>query len=172
MKMQKRGQAATEFLTTYGWAILILAAVVIVIFNLNLFSPKAPNVCNSANPIFCSDVRLSMTGGERLDPKLSLIMSSSGTSTKQAYLAKVIQIKLESPISDDQTCNSPLFPKFIQPNQNTEISCESNSWTNKLKENDRFSGYATVSYYLQETDSLPTPLEHKVKVYFSGTIEA
>ncbi len=171
MKMQKKGQAATEFLTTYGWAILILAAVVIVIFNLNLFSPKAPNVCNSVNPIFCSDVKLSMTSGTLINPELALIMSSSGTSVKQAYLTKVIQIKLESPISDDQTCNS-LLPQIMQPNQNTEISCNSNNWINKLKENDRFSGYAVVSYYLQETDSLPQPLEHKVKVYFSGTIEA
>src|SRR3989344_6631889 len=133
MKMQKRGQAATEFLTTYGWAILILAAVVIIIFNLNLFSPKAPNVCNSVSPIFCGDVKLSM--GTGIKPKLSLIMSSSGTSTKSGFVAKVTQIKIESPINDDQTCNSP---QDIQPNQNTEISCMSSSWSNKLKENDRF----------------------------------
>jgi hypothetical protein len=169
--MKKRGQAATEFLTTYGWLILILAAVIIVIVNLDLFSPKAPNICNSVNPVFCSDVKLAVAG-ELIDvPEISLVLSSSGTSVKTSpndLRTKVLEIKIESPIMD--IC-IPII-NTVEPSQNTQIKCSSSSWAERIKEGNRFSGYAYISYYLQETESLPAPLEHNVKVYFSGTIEA
>ena len=37
----KRGQAALEFLMTYGWAILIVVVVVAALFAMNVFNPGA-----------------------------------------------------------------------------------------------------------------------------------
>jgi hypothetical protein len=38
--MPKKGQAAVEYLLTYGWAILIIAAVIAIIIGSGMFSPK------------------------------------------------------------------------------------------------------------------------------------
>ena len=58
--MQKRGfkraQAALEFLTTYGWAILILILVIVALANLNVFAPDTPNTCTVSAPFACTDV--------------------------------------------------------------------------------------------------------------------
>jgi len=39
--MNKKGQAALEFLMTYGWAILILVIVIAALFAMNVFNPGA-----------------------------------------------------------------------------------------------------------------------------------
>ena len=54
--MQKRGQAAIEFLTTYGWAILLLIIAVGAIVGLGVFDPKTPNICNADVPFICQEV--------------------------------------------------------------------------------------------------------------------
>ena len=53
----KKAQAAMEFLTTYGWAILILIIVIVALANLGIFrSPQTPNSCSVSAPFACSDV--------------------------------------------------------------------------------------------------------------------
>src|SRR3989344_7144328 len=53
--MEKRGQAVTEFITTYGWAFLILLLVILAIFALNLFNPNVPAECKFNPPFTCKD---------------------------------------------------------------------------------------------------------------------
>src|SRR3989344_320585 len=68
--MQKRGQAATEFLMTYGWA---LAGILIVFGALYYyFSPSAPNTCNVDQPFTCVDLK-----GDSSNNKITLVLSSS-----------------------------------------------------------------------------------------------
>jgi len=38
--MERKGQASLEYLLTYGWAILIIAAVIAIIIGSGIFSPK------------------------------------------------------------------------------------------------------------------------------------
>ncbi len=53
----KKAQAAMEFLTTYGWAILILIIVVVALANLGIFrAPQTPNTCTVRAPFACIDV--------------------------------------------------------------------------------------------------------------------
>jgi len=53
----KKAQAAMEFLTTYGWAILILIIVIVALANLGVFrSPSTPNTCSVSAPFACSDI--------------------------------------------------------------------------------------------------------------------
>ena len=157
--MKKRGQAATEFLTTYGWAILILLAIVIIVFNLNLFTPKAPNTCESVSPIFCSDVKLSGS-------TINLILSSSGTSAQALpELRPVVnQVNLQSPNVYNCVPTSP--NNIIIPDQKTTITC---IFPQSFTQGNRFSGTVKITYYLAETESLSLP--HTIKLSFSGTIE-
>jgi len=57
--MQKRGQAATEFLMTYGWTILVIMVVIGVLFALGVFDFKTPNTCFVPNPYTCQDIKFS-----------------------------------------------------------------------------------------------------------------
>ncbi len=70
-----RSQSAMEYLTTYGWAILVIAVVIVVLFALgvfssNTFTPKAgPGVCDVQRPLGPGTTRLislqGMCGGEQ-----------------------------------------------------------------------------------------------------------
>lgn len=162
---KKRGQAATEFLTTYGWAILILMTILIVIASLGIFKPKQPNICSSVTPIFCNDVRLTE------DPQntITLVLSASGTSTKTPDLqTKVTVIELSSPFTE--SCTPASGSDIVNVEQQTQISCP---FFQELKEGSPFKGKATVEYTLVEVENLPVGSEvrHKVEVDFSGTVQ-
>ncbi|MCL5419308.1 MAG: hypothetical protein M1354_00305 [Candidatus Marsarchaeota archaeon] len=55
-----RLQSAMEYLITYGWAILILAVVLAVIFTLNLFN--APQTCVLGSGLSCPRYAISQQG--------------------------------------------------------------------------------------------------------------
>ena len=160
--MKKRGQAATEFLTTYGWAAIILIIVIITVISLGVFNPKAPNVCNSNSPIFCSDVKLTSSN------TITLALSSSGTSIKTSpdLRTKISSIDLTGPIVT--SCSGAVFmPDNIVPTDGQKsISC---TLSGTFKKGLKFSGTASINYYLQETES--NPLQHTAKITFSGLIE-
>ena len=178
IKMKKRGQAATEFLTTYGWMILILILVIAALGAFNIFKPNLPNKCDSADPVFCSDVKLQNDG------TLYLVLSTTGTSTKigsgynqlddlNSKVPNVVgSVQLYSPVSQDCsvgiTGNPPL--NIIEANKYDQIpaACFTLGPSYKGK---RFSGQATVEYVLRETESLGSSAKHNAIVKFSGTIE-
>jgi len=55
-KRDKRGQAAMEFLMTYGWAILAAVIVIGVLASFGVFSPSTyvPNRCILSAPLGCN----------------------------------------------------------------------------------------------------------------------
>ena len=59
-----RAQAAIEFLTTYGWAVVIMLSVMTVMFYLGFFSPTtvAPKSCVFPAGLSCSGYRISDGG--------------------------------------------------------------------------------------------------------------
>ncbi|MEM3074449.1 MAG: hypothetical protein QW727_00705 [Candidatus Pacearchaeota archaeon] len=56
--MKKRGQAAMEFLMTYGWAILAAVIVIAALAFFGVFNPKTyvPNRCSLSPPFSCNGV--------------------------------------------------------------------------------------------------------------------
>ncbi len=157
--MKKRGQAATEFLTTYGWAILILMIVIVALAALGIFKgPSSPNICNSVTPIYCSDVKLTSS------KQITLVLSASGTSTQSGLETRVTQISLTRPESISCSLNT-----VISQNQHTSVTCTFTG-TNYNAGN-RFSGEAIINYILRETESLGAQAQHTTKVTFSGTVE-
>jgi uncharacterized protein (UPF0333 family) len=59
--MEKRGQAAMEFLMTYGWAILAAIVAIAVLAWFGVFSPGryVSSMCNIAAPLGCDEYSLS-----------------------------------------------------------------------------------------------------------------
>ena len=55
----KKAQAAMEFLTTYGWAILILLIVIVALANLGVFKAKGSvSACIPVGPFSACDINL------------------------------------------------------------------------------------------------------------------
>ena len=74
----KKAQAAMEFLTTYGWAILILIIVIVALANLGIFrSPSTPNTCSVSAPFACSDVKVNSSGYANITLQANNIASMS-----------------------------------------------------------------------------------------------
>jgi hypothetical protein len=60
----KREQAALEFMTTYGWAILVLVIVLATLYGLGVFNlaSTTPNLCTLSSSVGCLSAYLSPTG--------------------------------------------------------------------------------------------------------------
>jgi uncharacterized protein (UPF0333 family) len=57
----KKGQAAMEFLMTYGWAILVVLVVIGALAYFGVLNPRAlvPNRCNIVGEVTCKEVSFS-----------------------------------------------------------------------------------------------------------------
>ncbi len=69
MVMNRKGQAAMEFLMTYGWAILAAVIVIGVLAYFGVFSPSTyvPNQCVLSAPFGCNAGSASATNGVQLE---------------------------------------------------------------------------------------------------------
>lgn len=63
--MERRGQAAMEFLMTYGWAILAAVIAIAVLAYFGVFSPSRyiPNTCQITAPLGCNPDLTNATSG-------------------------------------------------------------------------------------------------------------
>jgi len=57
-----KGQAAIEFLMTYGWALLIMMAVIGVLFYVGVFNQQPPSTCIAQGGFTCSDWQVAPGG--------------------------------------------------------------------------------------------------------------
>ena len=65
MFMKKRGQAAIEFLMTYGWAILVVLVVIGALAYFGILNPQQflPQKCQFSTGFYCQDNIIKSTGG-------------------------------------------------------------------------------------------------------------
>ena len=70
--MQKKGQAAIEFIMTYGWAILVVLVAIAALAYFGVLSPERflPEKCTFPPGIACTDFTVSSTG-------MSLVLQNS-----------------------------------------------------------------------------------------------
>ncbi len=62
MSQDKRGQAALEFLTTYGWAFLVILIMISALAYFGVLSPQnfLPERCNLQQELQCQDYQLEL----------------------------------------------------------------------------------------------------------------
>ncbi|MEA3514232.1 MAG: hypothetical protein U9R34_02050 [Nanoarchaeota archaeon] len=93
-KMTKKGQAAMEFLMTYGWAILVVLAAIAALAYFGVLSPDRflPNKCTLPSGMACLDFTVVDTGA------VSIVMQNSlGFEMRNAQASIVV---------DNETCTS------------------------------------------------------------------
>ena len=139
----ERAQSALEYLTTYGWAILVLAIVLAGLYALGLFSPSSftHSTCTLEADFSC----------------LSTALSSNGV------LFVNIEQSTPSPINVTRvSCTTDVYslhPLILSPvaqisvggNQTFDVQC----WTNSSKYSGSlgsiYTGYLVINYTSQQT---------------------
>ena len=100
----RKGQAALEYLMTYGWAILAVVVVLAVLWYLGIFTPKAPEMCVFDSPFSC-------IGGTAYVSNTTLILKI-GVQGALVDSASITDIKLNGH-SVNLTANCTVSPGAI-----------------------------------------------------------
>lgn len=139
----RRAQAAIEFLTTYGWAIVIMLSVMSVMFYLGFFSPTtvAPKACVFPSGFSCSGYRI--TGGGVLD--LVLVQSTGHT----LRLDRIACTEEDTP----SEWNTTGFPKRVYNGESVEIltTCKK-SGGGSLGIGEYYKGSIFIEYFNEDTN--------------------
>jgi uncharacterized protein (UPF0333 family) len=92
----KKGQAAMEFLTTYGWAFLIIIVAIagLTYFGVFDFRNKLPDACNTGMKLQCQGYGINTTGVQ---------LNLKNTELENIYVKKIV-IKEKTSTT---TCTAP-----------------------------------------------------------------
>ena len=150
MPSAKRGQSATEFLLTYGWAFLILT-LVIAAFYIFLAAPQqiAPSICSLSNGGSCQDI----------------VVSSSNSITRVAFLLTNTQsfpvaypsVALNASVLGSRTL--ACVPTLVLPG--ADIICNETTHSGNLAQGALVSGSFKLDY-------LPCPSANVLSCGSSG----
>jgi len=153
--MEKRGQAALEFLMTYGWAILAVVIVVALLAAFGVFRPKAPNVCGHAGVIetglTCPDLKVDSSGNVTL--KIGNGFGEDITINKISVTLDVAGSSYHCNNTFGVILEAGSEKVFVVPNCGTPNA------------GSRFKGTVTVSY-------TRGGIEHNPQAPLTGTVEA
>jgi len=129
---EKRGQAAMEFLMTYGWAILAAVIVIGVLASFGVFSPSkyVPTECILSAPLGCVAVAADTTNGVQVE-----VRNGAGGS-----------ITITNLIIDGCTGTvSPAVGAYVMIDQNVTVFANHCS-SGELTLGEKFQGDITVTY--------------------------
>ena len=132
--MNQRGQAAMEFLMTYGWAILAAVIAIGVLAYFGVFSPSRmlPDVCQISPPLGCEEYKVTATTGAAGEGQVRLIVRNGvGNSITISEIA-VTGCTTESALALDVTDGGTL---------DRSIDCDG-----PLALGSKFNGEITVKY--------------------------
>ena len=147
---ERKGQAATEFLMTYGWTILVIMIIIAVLFALGGFDIKTPNTCFTPDPYKCLDVKFTSS----TNTFTALISGSGIDGTSNDNKANTIKI-------NGQDCAITQGDLKDSEDAAKEVRCILNG----LSKGNKFDGIISLSYRKYGGNA------HTVNGQFSGTVE-
>jgi hypothetical protein len=132
----KRSQSALEYMMTYGWAILIIVIVAVILYSMGIFNPSSSVTFTSSgfspftiSSVICSQDGLSFSvlagpmpnGAYSMSVNSFYIVSSSGTNTSR------ISYTLSSPITLTSGKTGVIaVPNVVCPSAGTKVSMSAN----------------------------------------------
>jgi len=126
----KKGQAALEFLTTYGWAFIVILVMIGALSYFGVLNPKGllPEKCLFEQPFNCVDYTADLTAGSPGSLSLSFYLRNNlGTSLKM----KVADMNVTSPnyngTAPTCTVDGVSSEKSLGANEEVEVVCKFNS---------------------------------------------
>ena len=119
MKSFRKGQAALEFLTTYGWAFLVILVMIggLSYFGVFDFKSKLPDSCTfSGNSVECVNYQLNNGSSNQVQLSLKNIGEKSITITSVDVLERSLKNE------DNPYCNFSITPGVqILPSNTADI---------------------------------------------------
>jgi len=111
---QYRGQSSVEYLMTYGWAFIILLAVIAILYSFGVFNPQQymGEECLFQPSLQCKSMSLSSSTG---DFKLYLTNGLGYKITNVKYTAQLLSTGEMQP-------TSPIILREVKPNEVIYIS--------------------------------------------------
>jgi len=103
--MGKRGQAAMEFLMTYGWALLVLILIILALAVFGVLNPKGflPEACMLGPGLACEQYK-AINDGNPNNPDGRMIFMTVRNGMGKDLDIFVIYIHKENPASGSDTC--------------------------------------------------------------------
>lgn len=130
----RKGQAAIEYLVTYGWAVLVLAVVGIVLWQWNVFTPPAPTAdCRGFSQIRVFD-QIAKNNG---DFTLVLVNDAGMKMTFKGMSAEI----------GGSSCSYPGGDIKIGPGAKRMINLTSCNGLTKYIPGDAYRAKMNISYY-------------------------
>lgn len=155
-----KAQSAVEYLTTYGWAIIIIAVVLLALFNLGLFNPSSFISTTCVFPAEFSCLSAILTGSSG---SLNITLQQATTSNINVT---AIGCNNQGTISNMITMNNPPSNQIqlvIGGSNSFIISCYQNGTIVSISPGQIYRGYVLVNY-----TSLTTGFPHTA----TGTVVA
>lgn len=129
--MHGKGQSAMEFIMTYGWAILIIAVILVTLYSIGSFSPATPSTCIAITGYLCASPVLNSAG--MLSVNVGQLSSGSITVTGTSCTS--------NPNATSFTQTTPIVMQADQP-QNLTFYCPLSGFSMGSS----FSGYLWIEY--------------------------
>ncbi len=157
-----RLQAALEYLTTYGWAILILAVVLVVLASQGFFSPQkyAPQQCIFSSGFSCIYDFLSTNG---------LLQINIGQSAASAINVTSIGCNENGTETEMQAPYNPPSNQVFMPvgaNYTFTVQCYAGATAASGNVGDVYSGSVLLNY-TDEVSGLPSVAVGRLSVKFT-----
>ncbi|BCS91116.1 MAG: hypothetical protein ARM1_0573 [Candidatus Micrarchaeota archaeon] len=136
---KKKQQASVDFLTTYGWAILVIAAVLILLIYLNVFNSSTfvSNTCIGENDLYCNSADINTTGKVLV-----------GITSELQYPINITAVACSNN-PNDLVFHNLTQQITVEPSQEVELStnCLYNGANFTGTTGTVFSGYVAIKYY-------------------------
>jgi len=150
----EKGQAAIEYLMTYGWAVLIMAVVVVVLYTMGIFKPfPTPPGCTGFSQVTPIDVK-----AIKAEEKISFILSNDAG----------VKIRLDkvTALTYGTTCQwTPVgAPPELRSAETIQVDATGNCALPAAKDN--FKADVTISY-----KHIASGLDHVVVGECHGSVE-
>ena len=154
--MSKKSQAALEFLTTYGWAFLVILVMIGALAYFGVLRPSKilPDRCNFGPEIRCLDYKIGFGATGNGDGTFSLWLKNN---LGEPIVLQGIGAGSESVQSYSCTFSSPALPYTWGTDSPVDFSftsCQSNN-VGFVKGN-KGKVYVNITYYLAKSSSTYT----------------
>lgn len=115
---EKKGQAALEFLTTYGWAILVILVMVAALSSFGILSPDRflPDRCSVGSEFRCNEFEVFSNGSVNLILRNQLNQEVASMSAREAQVGSGIYASGDSTQVNAGTHFNCSFFNFEQNN--------------------------------------------------------
>jgi len=138
--MNVKGQAALEYMLTYGWAILVIMIVGLALWQMGLFNPPNPTPgCHGFSQITVLDQKLNISASNGI---LTLVLSNDGGATM-----KIQSGGIDASIFDiDCSCYSGCSADPFRPGQTLRTTLTCNNLAATYASGDYYRAYINITY--------------------------